>query len=891
MNIKTKSVLKYLLLPDILPQLKELLTSGFGYISYFIALVFGSIRLLPQGHAYLNAANVGHYTIGAVILEAWRKLVFDRKHADQVTLFALVLMGLALFVAQFAILGFSLFTQFANASSYTGIFTTPNPTNDIAHILMDRVFGIPGMFNSCVSLGQVCLQGTVAEGTFPSMYHVGLHSMLQFYSIGLSVIGLVIFLYYVVVVVVETAQTGTPFGRRYKQVWVPIRMIVALGLLLPVGYGGLNSAQLITLTVAKWGSGLATNGWTYFVHTLTASSAYNIYGTSRDNMLATPNKPDIATIPQFYTVLAVCKKVYQMKQGIDDIDAYLVRTGGDSNITRKLADTDYQEALDFFNGGSIQVVFGQKNELWNKHPGAVRPFCGTIILQTQDTTSPGALSLQGSYYEGFIRMMWDNIANQTEITAGVPNLPSPNDRAQDFFYNAADRILDSTSGSEGYLHAMKPSQVSKQAIKMRLEMLAMDSIQQAVRVHLSTTNWQNQLGDIGWGGAGIWYNKIAEMNGSIISAAATLPQVKAWPELMELVAKAKLESETVVSPNERYNPYFSSPKQDMAQILPSGESIPIAQKLNEAYRLWTVDLNSETRDDGTSMPRPMAQNAFTAAVDVALGTEGLFNMYENTDIHPLAQIVTIGKYLMDTAIRNVMVGAGFMVLEKATAGRSKAGVEMISKMALTLAKLTISIGFILYYVVPFLPFIYFFFQVGGWIKALFEAMVGLPLWALAHIRIDGEGLAGSAATSGYFLILELFLRPILLVFGLIGGITIFAAQVQILNDVFELVVVNLTGNNSDYAKVNNVETIAQMRENVDVFFYTIIYAIVVYLMGMASFKLIYLIPRSMLRWIGSSVDAFGDEANAEQLVSMMYIGTKQAQDQVGAAASGILGRK
>src|SRR5690606_10507402 len=143
-----------------------------------------------------------------------------------------------------------------------------DPTNDIAHILMDRVFGIPGMFNSCVSLAEPCLNSTMNEGVFPFPYHAAFQDMLAFYSIGLCVIGVVIFLYYIVTIVVETAQTGTPFGRRFNHVWAPIRMVVALALLVPIAYG-MNGAQLLTLNVAKWGSALATNGWTHFVEVLT----------------------------------------------------------------------------------------------------------------------------------------------------------------------------------------------------------------------------------------------------------------------------------------------------------------------------------------------------------------------------------------------------------------------------------------------------------------------------------------------------------------------------------------------------------------------------------------------------------------------------------------------
>ena len=69
----------------------------------------------------------------------------------------------------------------------------------------------------------------------------------------------------------------------------------------------------------------------------------------------------------------------------------------------------------------------------------------------------------------------------------------------------------------------------------------------------------------------------------------------------------------------------------------------------------------------------------------------------------------------------------------------------------------IIMGFVLYYILPFMPFIYFFFAVGSWVKAIFEAMVGVPLWALAHLKIQGEGLPTQSALTGYLLIYPQFL--------------------------------------------------------------------------------------------------------------------------------------
>jgi conjugal transfer/type IV secretion protein DotA/TraY len=66
--------------------------------------------------------------------------------------------------------------------------------------------------------------------------------------------------YFAIVVVAETAQTGTPFGKRFNSLWAPLRLVMAFGLLIPISYG-LNSGQYIVLYAAKYGANFATNGW------------------------------------------------------------------------------------------------------------------------------------------------------------------------------------------------------------------------------------------------------------------------------------------------------------------------------------------------------------------------------------------------------------------------------------------------------------------------------------------------------------------------------------------------------------------------------------------------------------------------------------------------------
>jgi conjugal transfer/type IV secretion protein DotA/TraY len=195
---------------------------------------------------------------------------------------------------------------------------------------------------------------------------------------------------------------------------------------------------------------------------------------------------------------------------------------------------------------------------------------------------------------------------------------------------------------------------------------------------------------------------------------------------------------------------------------------------------------------------------------------------------------------------------------------------MISSLTSGVAFLGLTAGLTLYYVLPFLPFVYYFFAVGTWLMTIFEAIVGVPLWALAHLRLDGEGLPGDAASNGYFLIFEIFFRPILTVICLIGALIIFTAQVRVLNMIWGLVVGNLTGHEGSPAMLGIID---MPRDVVDQFFYTVLYAAIVYMMATASFKLIDKIPDSMMRFIGSSATSFNDTNPDEGDQLSQYVAT------------------
>ncbi len=863
-GFSTKKVLAYTLLPGIVPRLRDFASSGFSWLASLMASLYAAVGLLPANHPYLNGANAGRYGMRHVMIEAGRRLKFDRKHADQIVIYFTLLLGFVLLLAQIAILVFSFVFQPALASApFLGLFVTPYPEEDVAYMLLDRVFAVPELYGSKFD--------PAITGMTPFSH--GLHELFQFYNQAMLIVGVFILLYYIIILVAETAQSGTPFGKRFDSVWAPIRLVFAIGLLVPLNYG-YNSAQYIVLYAAKYGSSFATNGWNIYNETVALSNANctasNALGECNENLIAKPRDQDFIHLIQFVSIARACKVAYDtVYRGPDkaspqmDIKPYLVRKTAAGQEYRDLAgesSISWRDAVEFYNYGDILIVFGQQKDSYTKDNGTVRPYCGEVIVPTTDVTQPGPVEIQDWYYQ-LILAIWDEpLIEQLARKANamyVPQFIAEHGDACSQKIDTGDSGPCSNGNSDGF-----PDATFGQELKSNWMINASAAIElarEAMVANLDMTVTGEMLRR-GWGGAGIWYNQIAEWNGSLFAAVINIPTPKTMPLVMKEVESQKAGTDQDAPVCERFSPYLAT-KDRSGDIKLDAAALPIAEMLNDLYKYWRCQNPTERTENKAS------GNVVFDTLGAIFGLQGLFTIRENATTHPMAQLASIGRSIVESAIRNLMAAMTFSFMggiAEIMDPHRGGGWHVASGIAITLTTMGLSIGFILYYVLPFLPFMYFYFAVGAWVKAIFEAMVGVPLWALAHLRIHGNGLHGDTALNGYFLIFEIFLRPILTVFGLLASVVIFAAMVRTLNGIFPMVTANLTGFDAESPKVSEkVLGIEFKRAVVDEFFFTVIYTVIVYMIGLASFKMIDMVPNNILRWMGNSAASFAANEQIE----------------------------
>ncbi|MBX2834188.1 MAG: DotA/TraY family protein [Micavibrio sp.] len=911
MQAKRKDIFFYILFPQILPRLRDLIMSGFQFIPYMIAYVYAAVKLLPVGHPFLNGKNIGRYSLRDVVFEAGRQLNWNIRNIDQILIFLMVIVGLILMIMQIGLLAVSLFIGpvFAAAggfpTSFADFFVTANPDQDLAYIMLDLVFGVPDMFNSCVFAGGCvdsdnnAVGALIAQQNGITAVHAGLHALFRVYSLGLLVIAAMIFSYMVATVIAETMQSGMPFGRRYNHVWAPIRMVVAFGLLIPISLG-LNTSQYLVLYAAKFGSSFATNGWVYFYNNLENGMISSIGSGQQQDMVAVPNAPQMGSLLQFLYTARACAFAEDMREGHDEKNRPEVKPWivlHPENAVKALeistVPIDYNQIMNAIEGDAgVTVRFGRWDNDNNRagstaNAGLVEPVCGELYIPLTDprpaADQADAMRAVQEFYISIIPAIWmdadpdvnaeafilsyayvHNFVNDQarNYTYGEPT--NAQSRSQKNIWNGAIAALISNPGSSAYASAPYV-QTGLPAGGVVQAMYESDDFQIAL-AYLEK----------GWAGAAIWYNKIAELNGMIGDTVANKPNIKSYPRIMAEVSQIKAKGKGSVSVGNQFDPTGIDLGEPFDNL--------VAQALYATYNFWSQSGSLQSAHNQNS------GNAFKDLINMMFGTDGLFSMRDpqNANVHPLALLSVLGRGLISASINN-LASAGFVAGVGEFANMSGVNISgaagSIASALVKFSMVGLTAGFVLYYVIPFLPFIYFMFAFSGWVKGIFEAMVGAPLWALAHIRIDGHGLPGQAAVTGYLLIFEIFLRPILMVFGLLASISIFSALVFVLNLVFDLVVSNVGGYDVE-AGIANAGAAGGMegfRDVVDQLFFTVIYTVIVYMLGMSSFKLIDLIPNNILRWLGHAVSTFNDsqENAAEAMVGKVSQGSQQTFSAIG----------
>lgn len=184
---------------------------------------------------------------------------------------------------------------------------------------------------------------------------------------------------------------------------------------------------------------------------------------------------------------------------------------------------------------------------------------------------------------------------------------------------------------------------------------------------------------------------------------------------------------------------------------------------------------------------------------------------------------------------------------------------------ITLLEITTFFGVMLSYYLPLLPFIAWIGAIISWLTVVVEGVIAAPLWAFTHLDTEGEGM-GAKAQHGYMFMLNVLLRPVLMVAGFIFCVLMVDVAGKIFLHLFPLAVRDggISGGFTDL--LGFIVVIA-------VFFTTSVMIVNL------CVSLIHEIPDTVLTWIGaqtksSQIGSATSGRFTEAAVGMQALGGK-----------------
>ncbi len=268
---------------------------------------------------------------------------------------------------------------------------------------------------------------------------------------------------------------------------------------------------------------------------------------------------------------------------------------------------------------------------------------------------------------------------------------------------------------------------------------------------------------------------------------------------------------------------------------------------------------------------------------------GLYNQVEKLATGHFATSLTIN--LVSTAVETALHGslAAPAAVVAATAAEIavsalklgyngvKIATEIYVPLGTSVASALFAMGVVLGVYIPLLPFVLFLFGTVAWLMSVVEAMVAAPLVALGMTHPEGHDLLGKSEQA-LILLLGVFIRPIVMLFGMLMAIIVSQVLVKLFHLGFLMVTLDIF---KSTGSADPLSTQAVVLCGV-----LLVYIYILMNIIEQSYSLIYVIPEKILRWIGGPQDQTGIGQLADQAKGESQQAAQQAGSGAAASTSG-----
>lgn len=694
-------------------------------------------------------------------------------------------------------------------------------------------------------------------------------TIVGYFNIIALALGGLLFAWNLTAGLLQTAHEGEILGRRWSTLWAPLRLVFAVGLMMPLpDMGGYNAVQSAVAYIVKGATLTATTMWQVSAKALLKDQV---------PVAAAQPKLDPAIITSMYRI-AACRAIVnaqlkahgQTQTAVSQKDAVSLRFNHALYWQDVRAGEEYKIDARRF----VQFIY------YVKPNGNLIRICGHWM-------SPKINKDINTY---LVNSGLDEAAKNDVMavfrTKHIEILKRLYRSMEDIVNNKAQVILTEKKGREPvpqhsrYIAAVAKAANTEAAVisKNIREMIEARSNSEKNRhklLHDTITGGAlcavgPFVGAViacygeGWLGAGKWYITIARINAHI----SALTKATGTAEAAGFFVKAERRS-WIGQAADRVGDWFTSDAGDYVD----------RDSAREAWAAFMKSYDNDTRNlaalgfgldpsqlnlsgmEGSGL-RDILGDLVGANLEDAVEAMALID----PSADPLVELMSWGDVLL------TITGALMPVL-LASPGGGVAG-PMVGTMW--------AAGALLQLILPMMPWILWVVAITGYFLLVVEAVVGVTLWAFAHLRMDGEGISGEAK-NGWTLLLALLLTPILMIFGFIVGMMIFrVTSGLLLSGILPAAHAALAG--------STVFTVLLALPAL-----TILVAVMQLVLVERSFSLISELPNRVLAWIGGRADLADQGALDRARIGMIgaTAGLARAAPNVGAIGTGmrnVLGR-
>lgn len=192
---------------------------------------------------------------------------------------------------------------------------------------------------------------------------------------------------------------------------------------------------------------------------------------------------------------------------------------------------------------------------------------------------------------------------------------------------------------------------------------------------------------------------------------------------------------------------------------------------------------TDTNLSGNELGDVSQNNPFQFAVNVGHGMNNL-----RYTLMAMKFVMTSYVYTIDYAKSSVdssLLGlAGVGAAASPVVALLKAAAMMAIELITIAVTLLTAMSWILAYYIPMMPALLWITLIGAYLLIVIEAVVATPLAVVLMATPEGEGISGSKMQNAITLLASVYLRPSLMIVGLIAAIYVAKYSFMILNTIF-----------------------------------------------------------------------------------------------------------